>query len=60
MASSISVAKHGLLSAGRNWRLSRVSGGISRRNGMDSTVDSSVVSPAVSHCSTTDSVAEIF
>ena len=38
-------AEHRSLSAGRHWRLSRVYGGIARRNCMDSTGDSSVVSP---------------
>ena len=45
MAYSVSLAEHGSLSVGCHWRLSRVYGGISRRNDMDSTEDMSSVSP---------------
>ena len=40
---SVSLLEYGLLSAGRHWIIYREYGGISRRNAMDSTRDSSVV-----------------
>ena len=42
---SVSLLEYRSLSAGRYWRISRECGGLSRRNAMDSTRDSSVVSP---------------
>ena len=60
MAYSVSPVEHGSLSVGRHWRIQRMNGGLSPRNAMDSTVDSSVVSrcPLRVHCSAMDDARE--